>query len=93
METDPFEVRRRGAGRLRVVTATVGAAALVGTGALTYSMAAGTASAGTSGGGPAVSNDGPTTPGTTTDDGGLFGPVQSPQVATPGNSHASSGGS
>ena len=40
MQTDPFEARRTGAHRLRVVTASIGAAAVVGTGALAWSVAA-----------------------------------------------------
>jgi hypothetical protein len=40
MDTDPFENRRRGTRRLRLTTATLGAAAVVGTGALTWAIAA-----------------------------------------------------
>lgn len=98
MQTDPFEARRTGAHRLRVVTASIGAAAVVGTGALAWSVAANTASAsaGTSSGNGEVSDDGSTSTSTTTtnDDDQFVVPDQLPQTSTlGGSSHASSGGS
>ena len=92
MQTDPFEARRTGAHRLRVVTVSIGAAAVVGTGALAWSVAANTASAsaGTTedGQGP---DDGVST--TTNDDDQFVVPSQLPQTGGSGSSHASSGGS
>lgn len=109
MQIDPFEARRTGAHRLRVVTASIGAAALVGTGALAWSVAANTASAsaGTTSGNGGVSGDGSTgasTGPTTTTNGNdqtttngndqFVVPRQLPQPSTfGGSSHASSGGS
>ena len=95
MQTDPFEARRIGAHRLRVVTASIGTAAVVGTGALAWSVAAGSASAST--GTPTengeVSDDGPTT--TTNDNTNeqFVVPFSPPQNSFSGGSHASSGGS
>jgi hypothetical protein len=40
MRTDPIETRRRGLHRLRMVTASMVAAAVIGTGALTWTVAA-----------------------------------------------------
>ena len=93
MQTDPFEARRTGAHRLRVVTASIGAAAVVGTGALAWSVAANTASAsaGTTSENGDVSDDGTST--TSTDDGQFVAPSQLPQTSSAGSSHASSGGS
>lgn len=92
MPTDPFEARRIGAHRLRVVTASIGAAAVVGTGALAWSVAAPTASAstGTTTGDGEVSHGGSTT---TNDDDQFVVPSQLPQTSNSGTSHASSGGS
>ena len=45
MSDDPYDGRRTGVRRLRTATATVGAAALLGTGALTWSLAAGSTTA------------------------------------------------
>jgi len=100
MQTDPFEARRTGAHRLRVVTASIGAAAVVGTGALTWSLATNTASA--SAGQPSTSNsdDGTTSDeGTTSDDGTISGNPFGQSSTLPQQSsgsgpvHASSGGS
>jgi hypothetical protein len=88
MQTDPFEARRRGVRHLRITTATLSAAAVVGTGALAWSVADGTATAATTG---QTSTD---TFGTTTSTGGQFvAPSQLPGSSSSGHSHASSGGS
>ena len=91
MPTDPFEARRTGAHRLRVVTASIGAAPVVGTGALAWSVAAPTASASTGAttGDDEVSDDSTTT----SDDGQFVAPSQLPQTSSSGSPHASSGGS
>jgi hypothetical protein len=93
MPTDPFAARRTGAHRLRVVTASIGAAAVVGTGALAWSIAATTASAATG----STTEDGEvpdTGSTTTTDDDQFLVPSQLPQSSTSGHGpHASSGGS
>jgi len=93
MQTDPFEARRTGAHRLRVVTVSIGAAAVVGTGALAWSVAANTASAsaGTTTEDGQGSDDGVST--TTSDDDQLVAPSQLPQTSGSGTMHASSGGS
>jgi hypothetical protein len=88
LKTDPFEARRIGAHRLRVVTASISAAAVVGTGALAWSVAAGTASAST---GQSSSDDGST--GTSGSDDSFVPSPTLPQTSIPGNAHASSGGS
>ena len=90
MPTDPFEARRTGAHRLRAVTASIGAAAVVGTGALAWSVAANTASAsaGTTSEDGEVSDDG-----YPTDDDQFVAPSQLPHASGSGSSHASSGGS
>jgi hypothetical protein len=87
MQTDPFEARRTGAHRLRVVTGAIGAAAVVGTGALTWSLVTDSTSA--SAGQPSTS---------TSDDGSTSGnsfnqPSTVPQSSGSGSVHASSGGS
>ncbi|HEV7187434.1 MAG TPA: hypothetical protein VGN28_06020 [Blastococcus sp.] len=93
MQTDPFEARRTGAHRLRVVTASIGAAALLGTGAIAWVLAAPTASASPGTTSQDGSNDG-FSGSTTTDDGGQFVvPNQPPQSGGSGSVHASSGGS
>jgi hypothetical protein len=88
MQTDPFEARRTGAHRLRVVTASIGAAAVVGTGALTWSLVTDSTSASADpSSGTATSDDA-----STSDD--SFGQSSTlPQTSTPGGVHASSGGS
>jgi hypothetical protein len=94
MQTDPFEARRSGAHRLRVVTASIGAAAVVGTGALAWSVASTeSASAGTTNQNGEESDDGGATTSTTDDDGQFVAPYQLPQTSSSGSSHASSGGS
>lgn len=89
MQEDPFEIRERGISRVRTVTASVAAAALLGTGAIVYDLA-GPASASTQTG-----TGGQQQPGS--DDGGQVGGVQPPvQLPAPGGrvgQHASSGGS
>ena len=88
MQTDPFEARRTGARRLRVVTASIGAAAVVGTGALTWSLVTDTASASAD---QSTSDDSTTT--NSTSDDGFSQPATLPQSSTSGSAHASSGGS
>jgi hypothetical protein len=88
MQSDPFQARRTGAHRLRVVTASIGAAAVVGTGALAWSVAAGTASAST---GQSSSDDGST--GTSGSDDSFVQSPTMPQTSVGGNAHASSGAS
>ena len=88
MQTDPFEARRTGAHRLRVVTASIGAAAVVGTGALTWSLVTDTTSASAD----QSSSDDSTTSSSTSDD-GFSQPPTLPQPSAPGPVHASSGGS
>ena len=89
MQTDPFETRRTGAHRLRVVTASIGAAAVVGTGALAWSVAAGTTNAAAQ---QSTSDDGSTVTPNWDGDSFLQAPTL-PQAGIGGNSHASSGGS
>jgi hypothetical protein len=91
MHTDPFEARRRGLHRLRVVTASLGAAAVVGTGALTWTLAGSTdaADAATTAG----SGSGTSAGTSTTGNGQLSPPMQLPGSGGQGNAHASSGGS
>ena len=86
MQTDPFQARRTGAQRLRVVTASIGAAAVVGTGALAWSLATDTATASAE-----QSSDGSTTSSSTSDN-GFSQPATVPQSSS-GSAHASSGGS
>jgi len=89
MQTDPFEARRTGAHRLRVVTASIGAAAVVGTGALAWSLVADStsASADQSSPGTSASDDDSTS-------GNAFSQSSTlPQGSTSGGVHASSGGS
>jgi hypothetical protein len=93
MQTDPFEARRTGAHRLRVVTGAIGAAAVVGTGALTWSLVTDSTSA--SAGQPSTSTS---DDGGTSDDGSTSGnsfnqPSTVPQSSGSGSVHASSGGS
>ena len=88
MQTDPFEARRTGAHRLRVVTASIGAAAVVGTGALTWSLVTDTTSASAD----QSSSDDSTTSSSTSDDGFSQSPTL-PQSGTSGSANASSGGS
>jgi hypothetical protein len=87
VQTDPFEARRTGARRLRVLTASLSAAAVVGTGALAWSVAAPSATATTS-----DESDGSTGTNTGGDD-GFVAPSQLPSTTSSGGSHASSGGS
>jgi hypothetical protein len=87
MQTDPFEARRRGARRLRLTTASLGAAAAVGTGALAWSVAADPADTAT------TTDEASTDESTTTTAGDRFvAPSQVPGSSS-GSSHASSGGS
>jgi hypothetical protein len=88
MQTDPFEARRTGAHRLRVVTASIGAAAVVGTGALTWSLVTDTTSASAD----QTSSDDSTTSSSTTDD-GFSQSATLPQTSASGGANASSGGS
>jgi hypothetical protein len=88
MQTDPFEARRTGAHRLRVVTASIGAAAVVGTGALTWSLVTDTPSASAD----QTSSDDSTTSNSTSDD-GFSQSSTLPQSSTSGSANASSGGS
>ena len=92
MQTDPFETRRTGAHRLRVVTASIGAAAVVGTGVLAWTVAANTANASAA---TSTSSEDDSTVTTNSDDSGdSFVQVPTlPQTSTSGGSHASSGGS
>jgi hypothetical protein len=85
MPTDPFEARRRGLHRLRLVTASIGAAAAVGTGAIAWSAASQTASATAAD----VSNG----TGSTSTGSGFAAPAHPPGSTTSGGAHASSGGS
>ncbi|MET0765151.1 MAG: hypothetical protein ABWY29_09820, partial [Blastococcus sp.] len=85
MPTDPFEARRTGARRLRVLTASLGAAAVVGTGALAWSVAAPSATATT-----ADEADDSTVTSTTSDDDGFVLPSQLPSTTSSSGSHASS---
>jgi hypothetical protein len=95
---DPFELRRRGVHRVRVVTAWVAAGAAAGTGAVAVAVSStGTAQAG---GTTTVQNPGSDTG---SDSGGVpqdpFGggssqnPAQPPGSGGFGHTHASSGGS
>jgi hypothetical protein len=86
MQTDPFEARRRGLHRLRLVTASIGAAAAVGTGAIAWSVASQTASASAVDG---VSTES----GSTSSTNQFLQPSQPPGNAGGGGVHASSGGS
>lgn len=102
MRDDPFETRDRGISRVRAVTTSVAAAALVGTGVIVYEMGA-PASAATqtpqTGTGdqqqPGSGDDGQFNQQTPSDNGG--GTIQPPvQVPAPGGGsghHSSSGGS
>jgi hypothetical protein len=84
MQTDPFEARRTGAHRLRVVTASIGAAAVVGTGGLAWSIATDTSAAA----------EQSSTDGSSTSSGDSFSQSSTlPQTGSSGSSHASSGGS
>ena len=86
MSDDPYDVRRTGTRRLRTVTAAVGAAALLGTGALTWALAEGSTTAAaattTDSSGEAATSDAATTDSTPT--------VESDDS---GSADASSGGS
>ncbi|TFV89586.1 hypothetical protein [Blastococcus sp. CT_GayMR16] len=87
MQNDPFTARRTGVHRLRVTTAALGAAAVVGTGGLAWYVAADTASAATTD--EASSDDSGTTTGTDQ----FTAPSQSLGTTGSSGSHASSGGS
>jgi hypothetical protein len=92
MQNDPFEARRTGVRRLRVVTASLSAAAVVGTGALAWSVAAPTATAATTT--SDESGESTVTTGTSRDDDGFTLPSQLPTTTRHSSgSHASSGGS
>jgi hypothetical protein len=87
--TDPREFRRRGIRSLRMATAAVGAAAVVGTGGIALALveppsAASEVDAGT---------PGDTSTGTPPTEAGLSAPAQAPESADPGKADASSGGS
>jgi hypothetical protein len=83
MQTDPSHARRTGPRRLRVITASIGAAAAVGTGALAWSVAAHDSTT-------TAASDGSTT----STSGGQFSSSSSlPQSSTSGSANASSGGS
>jgi hypothetical protein len=87
MQTDPFEARRTGAHRLRVVTASIGAAAVVGTGALAWSLVADSTSA-------AVDQSSTSTTNDTSTSGNTFSQSSTlPQSSSSSSVHASSGGS
>jgi len=87
MQTDPFEARRTGAHRLRVVTASIGAAAVVGTGALAWSLVTASASASAGQASTSTSDDSSTS-------GNSFSQSSTlPQTSSAGGVHASSGGS
>ena len=108
MSDDPFEVRRRGQRRVRVITAWVAGLAAAGTGAVAVAVAAtGAPSASgattvqnpgdSSGGSGSTSSDDGRVPG---DDGGFQAPAQLPGNSGGsggfggfGGGHASSGGS
>lgn len=103
MPADPFETRERGISRVRTVTASVAAAALLGTGAIVYELAA-PASAATqtndrTGTGdqqqPGSGDDGQFDEQAPGDDGGgtVQPPVQVPAPSGGSGHHASSGGS
>ncbi len=97
--TDPREARRRGMRSLRIATAAVGTAAVVGTGGITLAVAEPPA--------PASGLDSGTPAGTSTEartaatappapppgEAGLQPPAQAPEPVAPGNADASSGGS
>jgi hypothetical protein len=87
MQTDPFEARRTGAQRLRVVTASIGAAAVVGTGALAWSLVTGSTTA------SADQSSTSTSDGTATSDDQFSQSSTLPQSSSSGSVHASSGGS
>jgi hypothetical protein len=87
MQTDPFEARRTGAHRLRVVTASIGAAAVVGTGALAWSLVADSTSASADQSSTSTTND-------TSTSGNTFSQSSTlPQSSSSSSVHASSGGS
>jgi hypothetical protein len=87
MQTDPFEARRTGAHRLRVVTASIGAAAVVGTGALAWSLVTDSTSASADQSSTSTSDDSSTS-------GNAFSqPSTLPESSSSGGVHASSGGS
>ena len=84
MTTDPYRARRTGPRRLRLVTASIGAAAAVGTGALAWSVTSHDSTATT------TASDSSTT-GSSSDS---FSSSSSlPQTSTSGSADASSGGS
>jgi hypothetical protein len=87
MQTDPFEARRTGAHRLRVVTASIGAAAVVGTGALAWSLVTDSTSA-SADQSPTSTSDDPSAPGNSFSQSSTL-----PQSSSSGSVHASSGGS
>jgi|1186.fasta_scaffold86180_1 hypothetical protein len=89
MQTDPFSARRTGVRRLRVLTTSLGAAAVVGTGALAWSMAAPTPTAASTD----DAHDSTVTTTSTSDDDQFVPPSQLPGTTTLGGSHASSGAS
>jgi hypothetical protein len=89
---DPFELRRRGTRRVRVVTASLAAVAAAGTGAVVLAVS----SAGTAQAGSGTGVQDPT--GTDGQDGGFSTPGQAPAqapggVSGGGRDDASSGGS
>lgn len=94
MRNDPFETRDRGIRRVHTVTASVAAAALLGTGVIVYEMAAPASAATQTNPNDQTGTGDQQQPGSGDDDGGT---VQPPvQVPAPGGRfghHASSGGS
>ena len=82
MPDDPFQTRRRGIRRVRVVTASLAAASVAGTGAIALAVAT-----------PAVADE-TGTPATVQSDGsgGVTQPATPPTHGS-GRGHASSGGS
>jgi hypothetical protein len=96
---NPDETRDRGSRRTRLVTASVAAGALVGTGAVALAIAAGTVPAsGTTPSTPSV-RQGDDNVGVSSfddddfDDGGFQPPAQPPSTGSGTGGHASSGGS
>jgi len=94
VEPDPVDARRQGLHRLRLATASLGVASLVGTGAVMAALVEPSTAAGGSDGGTSQdpSGDSPST-GATPTDGGLTAPVEPPGPAAPGPVDASSGAS
>ena len=89
MQNDPYQARHTGAHRLRVVTASIGAAAVVGTGALTWSLVTDSTSASAD-----QTSSGTSTSDDTSSSSNSFSQSSSlPQSSNSGSVDASSGGS